>query len=164
MLLNACINDDKPLILKRADGYLTFSPSSLRMEIQELAKNLYETGIHYKKHSGGFYFQVFDKLTMSILEWANKNNVREIDASKPAFLLALRAIAKYSRMKNYERAFTLLNLALNKAPIEDYMKECPITPKPPRERQRHEHVPNDTGNWDGSWDNVVRAYEDGLDN
>ena len=131
------------------------------MEIQELAKNLYETGIHYKKHSGGFYFQVFDKLTMATLEWAHEINVREIDASKPAFLLTLRAIAKYSRMKNYERAFRLLDLALNKAPIEDYKKECPITPKEPRERQQRNSVPSDTGEWDGSWDNVVRAYEDG---
>ena len=134
------------------------------MEIRELAKNLYEASIQYKKHSGSSYFQVFDKLTMAILEWANKNNVREIDAGKPAFLLTLRAIAQYSRMKNYERAFRLLNLALDKAPIEDYKTECPMTPKAPRERQRREHVPNDTGNWDGSWDNVVRAYEDGLDN
>jgi hypothetical protein len=131
------------------------------MEIQELAKNLYEAGIYYKKHSGGSYFMTFDKLTMAALEWAREKNIREIDASKPAFLLKLRAIAQYSRMKNYERAFILLNLALNKAPIEDYKKECPITPKEPRERQRRNSVPSDTGEWDGSWDNVVRAYEDG---
>ena len=133
------------------------------MDIKELVKNIFEISSYYKENGGYIYIVIFDRVIMATLEWAKKNKIRDVDINDSDTLSQLQSAVRASHKSKPDRVMKILHLALNKAPLEDYIKEFPFEKKKPSKRfkkSKYGHPPAENGGeWSGWWDNAVGRYE-----